>query len=175
MLFGNTETFALEAIIEPGPELAPFFGSNITGRFRLFFGGLEVGKFTEPCCVVRPLSEHLSSMCTSADRLWHKSLSGHTPEGWFHLLDDALYLVGVPKPPDTYHHLDFLTNVSEALNNVKGFLVAPPGEQLHALIQLPESPAIFHHVISRSEFCSVSSKFAAWVKEQESVLLQKSA
>src|SRR5438045_6875569 len=118
MLIGNPESFALEAIIEPGPELPSFFGSNVTGRFRLFIGGLEIGKFAEPCCVLRTLSQHLVVMCASASALWHESLAGKTPEVWFKLINDALYITGVPKPPDAYYRLDFLTNVSEALNNV---------------------------------------------------------
>jgi hypothetical protein len=175
MLFGNLESFALEAITEPGPELPSFFGSNVTGRFRLFIGGLEVGKFAEPGCVLRPLSQHLVAKCAGATALWHESLAGETPDAWFKLLDDALYIIGTPEPPDAYYRMDFLTNVSEALNNVKGFLVAPPGEALQALLQLPESEAVHHKVIPLREFCAVSSQFAAWVGQQEHELLQGSA
>jgi hypothetical protein len=175
MLFGNLETFALEAIIEPGPALPAIVGRNVTGRFRLFFGGLEVGKFEEPCCLLRPLSQHLVAKCASANALWHESLADKTPNAWFSLLDDALYFVGTPAPPDDYHRLDFLTNVSEVLNNVKGFLVGPPGDALHALLQLPESEAVHHKVIALHEFCAVSSEFAAWVREKEHELLQGSA
>lgn len=175
MFFGNSETFALEAIIEPGPEFPPFFGNNIAGRFRLFFGGLEVGDFAEPCCWLKPLSETLVVKCASASALWHESLAGKSPDDWFKLLDDALYIIGLPETPEAYCRMDFLTNDSEALNNVKGFLVAPPGKQLHALLQLPESEAIHHHVIPLHEFCAVSAQFAAWVSEREHELLQGSA
>jgi len=175
MLFGNLETYAVEAVIEPDPELPSFFGSNVTGRFRLFFGGLEVGKFAEPCCILGTLSQHLVDKCAGANALWHESLAGQTPDAWFRLLDDALYTLGTPEPPDAYNHLDFLTNVSEALNNVKGFLVAPPGEALHALLQLPESEAVHHKVIPLREFCAVSSQFAAWIRTQEHELLRDKA
>jgi hypothetical protein len=171
MLFGKHGTFAIEAIIEPGPEFSPFLGNNITGRFRLFFGGLEVGKFDEPCCVIRQLSDHLVDKCESASTLWHESLADRSPDVWFKLLNDSLYLIGAPEPADEYYRMDFLTNVSEALNNVKGFLVAPPGEPLHTLIQLSNSETVHHHIIPIGEFCSVSAKFAAWVKEREDELL----
>jgi len=175
MLFGDPAAFAVEAIIEPGPEFPAFFGSNITGRFRLFVAGLEVGEFAEPSCVLRPLSQHLVVKCASARSLWHESLAGKTPAGWFKLLNESLYLVGFPEPTDAYHRMDFLTNVSEALNNVKGFLVSPPGAPLHALIQLPESEAVHHHVIPLGEFCSAAGQFAAWLAEKELELLQRGA
>lgn len=172
MLFGKSETFALEAIVEPGPDFPPYCGGNIAGRFRLFFGGLEVGKFSEPCCWLRPLSQHLAVKCASATALWHNSLAGKHPEVWFQLLDDALYLIGEPEPPHAYHRMDFLTNVSEALDGVKGFLVGPPGESLQVMLRLQESNAIHHHVISPREFCAVATRFAMWIGEEEQRFLK---
>jgi hypothetical protein len=172
MLFGDPSTFAIEAIIEPGSALAPVFGRNVAGRFRLFFGGLEVGRFAEPGCVIRPLSEHLEDKCTNAAGLWHSSLTGKSPQAWFKLLNDALYISGIPAPPDAFHRMDFLTNVSEAFNNVKGFLFAPVGEELHALLQLPEAATVHHKVIRLSEFRAANSGFAAWVNAMEQELLQ---
>lgn len=167
MLFGNPDTFALEAVVEPGPDFPSFLGPNVTGRFRLFFARLEVGLFSEPCCVLRTLSEHLMDKCASSNALWHPSLAGKTPDAWFKLLDDALYRVGPPEQQDAYHCMDFLTNVSEALNNVKGFLLAPPGRTLHALLQLPGSDVVHHKTVPLPEFCAVSSQFSSWLGEQE--------
>jgi hypothetical protein len=174
MLFGDPAVFAIEAIIEPGPEFSTFFGNNITGRLRLFFGGLEVGDFTEPSCVLRPLSQHLVVQSAIAHALWHESLVGESPATWFKILNDSLYLNGLPKPNDAYRSMDFLTNVSEALDNVKGFLVVPPNGPMQALIQLPDSEVVHQHAIPLSKFCAVSSQFAAWIAEQENQILQDS-
>jgi len=170
MLFGDPKFFSVEAILEPGPEYSASLGKNVTGRFRLFFNGLEVGKFAEPCCVLRPLSEHLITRCSIANSLWHDSLEGKSPNEWFAVLNDALYLTEGLSFPKEYPLLDFLTNVSEGLNNVKGFAVAPPGKPLNVLLQLPESEVIHHHEIPLNIFCSVSAQFASWIHDQEQQL-----
>jgi hypothetical protein len=94
-------------------------------------------------------------------------LEGGLPDFWFRLLNESLYLTGFPKPEDAYHRMDFLTNASEALNSVKGFLVSPVDEPLHALLQFSCSEVIHHYIIPRSDFCSVSTQFATWVTQQE--------
>lgn len=175
MKFGNTESFVLDAIIEPGPEYPPTFGSNIAGRARLVFGDHVVGDFEEPCCVLGPLSEHLVELCSNANSLWHESLEGRTPSDQFKLLNNALFVDEEPETPNAYNHLIFLTNVSEIFDGVKGFLLGPPGEPLRALLCIGESEEVHCHLIPRGDFCSVSAQFALWVKEQEYELLQHEA
>jgi hypothetical protein len=175
VIFGDPSTFAIEAITEPGPEFSATVGRNITGRFRFILGELEVGNFNEPNCVLRSVSQHLVVLCASAASLWHSSLAGKSAIGWFNLLNESIYLSGEPEPNDAYHRMNFLTNESEALNNVKGFLVSPPDEPLHVLLKLPNSEVVHHRVLTQGRFCSVSSQFAAWVAAQEHELLRGGA
>jgi hypothetical protein len=171
MIFGNRESYALEAIIEPGPEYPPYFGKNVTGRVRLFIDGYEVGDFSEPCCVIRALSDHLAELCSGTDELWHESLAGHLPESRFKHLDKALFLNETAQTPSEYDSMIFLTNILETFDDVKGFLVGPPGQPLQALLQFGDSANVQCLSISRAEFCSVAAQFSLWLKEQESELL----
>lgn len=171
MIFGNPESYALEAIIEPGPEYPPYFDNNVTGRVRLFIGGYEVGDFSEPCCVIRPLSDHLAELCSGTDGLWHESLTAHLPESQFKLLDEALFLDETAQGPSAYDSMIFLTNILETFDDVKGFLVGPPGQPLQALLQFGDSACVQCLPISHAEFCSVAAQFSLWLKEQEDELL----
>jgi hypothetical protein len=171
MIFGSRASYALEAIIEAGPEYPPYFGSNVTGRVRLFIGGYEIGNFSEPCCVIRSLSEHLAELGSRTDELWHESLDGHIPESQFKILDEALFLDETAQASSEYDSMIFLTNVLETFDDVKGFLVGPPGQPLQALLQSGDSANVQCLSISRAEFCSVATQFSLWLKEQENELL----
>ena len=167
MIFGNSSSFAIEAVVEPGPEYPPSFGRNVAGRMRLFVGGVGVGDFSEPCCIPRHLSEHLTELCETSRKLWHSSLSGAAPEKQFQMLDEALFLGGGKPELEDCHETVFLTNVSEAFDPVKGFVLSPSPDEIVLLLRLDEDGPFIHRNIPFAEFSGVAAAFAHWVKEQE--------
>lgn len=171
MIFGNPSNFAVEAVVEPGPEYPPSFGRNVAGRMRLIVGGVSVGDISEPSCIPRHLSEHLTELCTTSRTLWHSSLSGATPEKQFQMLDEALFLGGGKPELEGCHETIFLTNVSEAFDPVKGFVLSPSPDEIVLLLRLEEGGPLIHRKIPYAEFSGVTAAFAHWVTEQERTLL----
>ena len=175
MIFGNPLNFAVEALVEPGPEYPPSFGSNVAGRFRVLVGGINVGDIGEPSCIPRALSEHLSELCATSSKLWHSSLSGVSPERQFQLLDQALFLGGGNPELEECQQTIFLTNVSEAFDPVKGFVLSPSPDEIVLLLRLEEGSPLICRNIQYAEFSSVTAAFAHWVAEQERALLNGAA
>ena len=171
MIFGDPLNFAVEALVEPGPEFPPSFGGNVAGRMRLLVGGVSVGDISEPSCVPRVLSEHLTEICATAHTLWHPSLAGIPPEGQFQMLDEALFLGGGNPELVQCNQTSFLTNVSEAFDPIKGFALSPSPNEILVLLRLDEGGPFVHRNIPYIEFCSVAAAFAHWVGEQERTLL----
>lgn len=175
MIFGNPLSFAVEAIVEPGPEFSPVFGANVAGRMRVLVGGTAVGDIEKPSCVPRALSEHLVQLCATAGALWHPLLAGIAPEEQFKMLDEALFLGGGNPELEQCHDLVFLTNVSEAFDPVKGFVLAPSSGEMVLLVKLNIDSPLIHRAITQTEFCEATAAFANWVNEQEHELLNESA
>jgi hypothetical protein len=173
MIFGAPSDFAIEAALEPGPDLPNIVGSNVAGRMRLFIGGRAVGNFDEPACVLRAVSEHLVTFSAAAHSLWHPTLNGLQPMGQFSVLNEALFLGCDEEPPEEYARCGFLTNISEAFDGVKGFLLFPGNGLFVTLIE--QGQVFSHHTIPYTGFCTVAARFALWVREQELALLGKSA
>ena len=175
MIFGNPLSFAVEAIVEPGPEFPPTFGRNVAGRMRLFVGGASVGDILEPCCVPRALSDHLLELCGFVDKLWHPLLAGATPEEQFRLLDSALFLGGGNPDLEECYEMSFITNVDEAFDPIKGFALSPSPDEIILLVRLDEGSPLIHCAIPFVEFSGVATSFAHWLAEQEGALLNGSA
>lgn len=173
MIFGNPLNFAVEALVEPGPQFPPSFGGNVAGRMRLLVGGVSVGDISEPSCVPRGLSEHLTELCAAAHTLWHPSFAGVQPEELFQMLDEAMFLGDGEPELKECHGTIFLTNVSEAFDQIKGFALSPSPNEILVLLRLGEGGPFVHHNIPYTEFCSVSAAFARWIGEQERTLLNR--
>jgi hypothetical protein len=172
MLFGAPETFAVEAMVEPGPEYPPTVGRNVAGRVRLFMQGHPVGNFATPSVVLRSVSEHLVTLCSVSSSLWHSSLTGLAPQEQFARLDAALYAGSYESPPKAFSLCTFLTNVSEAFDPIKSFLVCPPTGNAVALVQLEPGTPVCSFEFPVREFCSAASRFASWLQSQEHALLR---
>lgn len=170
MIFGNPLSFAVEAVVEPGPEFPPSFGGNVAGRIRLVIGGVSVGDISEPSCVPRALSDHLIALCATTRMLWHPLLAGIRPEEQFPMLNEALLLGGGSPELEECHETIFLTNVSEAFDPVKGFVLSPSPGEMVILLKLDEGGPLVCQVIPYAEFCGVTAAFAHWVDEQERAL-----
>ncbi len=167
MLFGHPTGLAIEAI--PGPEagLPRFVGSSLAGRMQIHLGGHVVGDFDEPCCVFRPLAEHLTKICTYSGTLWHKSLEGLSPPEMFGTLDRACFEGQDELYPAAFDLMGFLTNVSECFDDTKGFVVSPRPGVLLTLVQTLQDETFFASEISVADWCSASTSFAAWLFNEE--------
>jgi hypothetical protein len=69
------------------------------------------------------------------------------------------------------HETVFLTNVSEAFDPVKGFVLSPSPDEIVLLLRLEEGGPFIHCKIPYAEFSEVTVGFAQWVTEQERTLL----
>ena len=167
MLFGDSSSFAVEAIPGPAAGLPRFVGSSLAGRVQIHVGGQLLGDFTEPRCVFGPLAQHLTTLCASSAAFWHESLDGLAPPAIFEMLDRALFQ-GQDEPyPPVFDLMGFLTNVSECFDNVKGFVAAPRAGILLVLAQLQPSGRLISHEIAVAQWAAASASFAAWLHEQE--------
>ena len=172
MLFGDPCRFAVEAMVEPGPDYSSVLGSNVMGRMCLRVEGSVLGNLAEPCCVMATLSRHLVTICASSAGLWHPSLAGLTPEGQFDALDRALFSDDVSSPLESMSLCIFLTNVSEAFDPVKGFAIRmPASDRIRLLVRLSESDEITHWDVLQHDFCAAAGSFATWVQTLERELL----
>jgi len=166
VIFGNSETFAIEAILEPGPEFASVVGNNVAGRIRLIFSGKHFGNFDEPCCVFGGISDHLSSLTADNARLWHPSLAHLQPEQQFQLLNELFY-IGSHSDSNVRQALEdccFLTNVSEAFDGVKGFALCEYKERFTFILESQDTSNISSFSLSSSEFVGTCASFASWVQ-----------
>jgi hypothetical protein len=162
MIFGSQSTFAVEVAREPDGD----FGRDVTGRIRVFLGGFPVGDFSESGCALGPLSDHLLELASRSGAMWHPSLESLTPREQFELLDSALFIGDVEEVPAEYHLTGFLTNVSEAFDGIKAFLISPESDRFVALVQEFESGTFVSQSIAHTEFAGVADQFARWVKEE---------
>lgn len=170
MLFGSRNTMALEAIVEPSGDFAPTLGANVVGRLRLFICGKEFGDFDEPSCVLRSVAEHLIEFGDTKKLLWHQAFVGKNAAQRFQLLDDALFRAAKLALPAKISDTVFLTNVSEAFDPLKSFLLSPPGGNIQVLLRGTASATVQDFEISPEDFFLVANKFMNWLKEQESKL-----
>lgn len=175
MVIGNPESYAVEALVEPGPEFPPVAGNNVAGRMRLLVRGAIVGDIKEPSCIPRVLSEHLLEVCGRVGSLWHPLLADRSPEQQFEILDKALFLGGGAPQLEKCHAMVFLTNVSEAFDSVKGFVLSRSGVEFEVLLRLEDGGPVLHRIVPRAEFSGVAVAFDDWVNEQERRLLYGSA
>ena len=85
MLFGETTTFAIEAISEPG-LVAP---STVWGRMRIWCQAVSLGDFSEAHCVMP--SGHVDQLRSNISSCWYEEFYGLSDEQLFDELDRLLY------------------------------------------------------------------------------------
>lgn len=182
MLFGDSETFRIEAMVEPGPELPAIRGKAVFGRVRVWLSGLPVGNFDEPCCSLGPIAQHLLDHSKNVGKCWDDSLDGLSPSDIFVRLDHLLFAFdlrtdslvdpdSVPDAPEGLKCSGFLTNASEAFDGWKGFLLSPPGEDLLILIKPHSHPEILDFWVPSSAYTEATSRFSYWLDGKRSELM----
>jgi hypothetical protein len=167
MLFGDPRSFAVEVV--PGPEagLPRFVGRSLAGRMKVHLGSQAIGDFHEPCCVLGPAANHLIEIGQRSIDWWHESLCGLQEEEIFHKLNRACYLGQDDPYPPVFGEMNFLTNVSECFDRVKGFALRPDPGVLLLLVQVDSVPPILFHRVSMADWVSVSSAFLSWLVAEE--------
>lgn len=78
-----------------------------------------------------------------------------------------------PSAGSALYNTNFLTNISEAFDSTKSFIVCNQDDQIQILVESPYG--FFHTELPRSEFISLSENFYCWVKSQEHRLIGKDA
>lgn len=113
-------------------------------------------------------------LASSSAGLWHPLLEPLTPEQRFSALNDLVYETSISAHPgalSTLSNTNFLTNISEAFDSTKSFILCSQDDQIQILIEGP--CGFFHAELPRSEFVSLSEGFSNWVKSQEHRLIGK--
>ena len=192
MIFGNPEVFAIEAILEPGPDYECVCSNNIAGRIRVWMCGHSVGRFDEPACWLGPPCHDLAKMARSLDQLWHGSLDDLSPDEIFDRLDylyfgahrgrcltddedwdDEAWNRAASESGD-FGRFVFLIHFSEAFDGWKAFLVFPPDADLMALVFRHGSPDVLSFQFSAESFREAVHDFGCWVEQEERRLLTQS-
>ena len=121
MKFGNPETFAVEAIVQP-------IGRHIGfGQIRVLVGDLELGDFSiEHCSLHHPI-EDLERLVNEAPLQWDVTFEGLTEIQIYELLNNALFMDAgqseeqVATDSCRYRRFSLLTNSSEHFDGFKVF------------------------------------------------------
>lgn len=187
MFFGDLQLFAVEAILEPGPEYGPVSGNNIAGRIRIWMSGQAIGDFDNPHCWLGPPYEHLAEKANSLDELWDASFNGLGPETIFDRLNLLLFganrhdSIGGERDDETWDSFAleargfdryiFLLHSSEAFDDWKAFLVHPPGGELVALVLSGRSPDVTAYRFPVEVFRQVVRDLGKWIEMEKGRLL----
>lgn len=87
MIFGTIDTFAIEAITEPG-LIAP---SAVWGRMRVWCQAVCIGDLSNEYCALYSSYKGFSHLVKNIDSLWDSEFDGMSDEAILHLLDGRLY------------------------------------------------------------------------------------
>lgn len=122
MIFGTTDAFAIEAIIEP-ELVAP---SAVWGRMRIWCEDVCIGDISNEYCALYSSRKGFSHLIKSLESLWDSEFDGLADEAILDLLDDRLYGARGSIPVDDtrtseecqrdsarYGKFNFLTNWGE--------------------------------------------------------------
>lgn len=141
MLFGDTTTFAIEAISEAG-LVAP---SAVWGRLRIWCQGVSLGDFSEAHCGLP--SGQFDELRSNIPSCWYDEFDGLSDEQLFDALDRILYGYShgvevadgradeqLMLDSNRYVRFEFLTNWGEMFDRSgKSFIFSPDGKTVKIL------------------------------------------
>jgi hypothetical protein len=187
MIFGNPRSFAIEAMVEPGPDHPPVWGRNVAGRLCVWIGGHRIGRLQEPACWLRAPCDHLLAMCDRLQTLWEASFDGLSADEIFDRLDCLCFAAHRGQPLDEnwtrnesaqvaeeargYDRFVFLLHSSEAFDGWKAFLIQPTSETLRVLFAQEPQRAVETNDFTVAVFRDAVAAFASWLAAQERLLL----
>lgn len=187
MIFGDPQHFAVEAIVEPGPDFPPVWGRNIAGRLCVWIGGHRIGRIDEPSCWLRALCDHLLEMRDRLQTLWEPSFDGLSADEIFDHLDYLNFAAHRGQPLEEnwtrdkwaevkeeargYGRFVFLLHSSEAFDGWKAFLIRPTSETLRVLVAEDPQECVESSVFPVAAYQDAVGAFASWLAAQERLLL----
>jgi hypothetical protein len=163
MVFGDRNSFAIEAEVEP--SLVP--PSAVWGRICVWCAGEALGRCDEgmnslygSMCAVRWMRDNL-------DRLWDEPLRGLDDAAAFELLEGVSFFMDGKDRVEfrRYDKFDFLVNWCESFDGWHGFVICPPGEAVTILFRRPDRSRASVRV-PRAEFVAAADGFVRWFEAQ---------
>lgn len=164
MQFGNPATFAIDCVHEPIPNDKGW----VFGRMCVWAGGLRLGNFEEPACMLDVTARHLEHVLQRLVELDEPEFVDLTDVELYELLDRAIYLDDDRGPGDVaadaakYSKFDFLTNGGESFDRFKSFLALSNGQVLLLFSELSAEPVAVR--VDRHSFVAEITSFLSWLE-----------
>lgn len=179
-IFGNTFTFAIEAMIEP--HLVP--PSIPWGRMRIWCQGTPLGNIEDEHCGLDHSFDCLNQIATQIDSYWLDEFTSMTPRQIIDLLDARLFgwcgdeeledersIEEIRLDADRYGRFSFLTNWGEQFDAIqKPFILCPPTGAVHIISRGFDPECNYTLLTTREDFCSAVHSSNAWFHEQRHAL-----
>jgi hypothetical protein len=164
MLFGSTDDFAIEAMLEP--NLKP--GSAAWGRARIWCQGTELGDYSREYCTLGVLSERIRKLEGELDQLWSPELAQLSDLELINKLDGILYGYHGDVPVEDEYvdgrpwwKFNLLTNSGEMFDGIgKTFIFGPPGDAVFILHR--QGTAIRRLTTTRAAVRAAAKAFTQW-------------
>jgi hypothetical protein len=165
MIFGSTDDFAIEAMVEPG--LKP--PSAVWGRMRVWVQGVSIGDFDREHCTLGAAESRFRRLLEELDSLWLEEFSTLSGLELMNKLDTALY--GFPVEDETidpapFRKFNFLTNWCESFDRGgKSFIFCKPDGSAFVLNRelFPDGKKL---VTTRDSLRRAIVPFVAWAKAE---------
>ncbi len=172
MLFGSTDTFAIEAMTEPDLR-AP---SAVWGRMRVWCAGKEIGDFSEEHCGLSVAYEAFKTLEQALSSLWTDEFEHLTDVGLWNVLDGELFgYHGDVELDDSrtveecreawsrFGQFSFLTNWGEQFDrDGKSFIVCRPDGTVRVLNRVLAKPPDLSCETPLAEVLGAIRQFISW-------------
>lgn len=172
-IFGARNEFAIEIAVDAGAVLSPRLVNQVLGRARVWCAGHELGIFDEPLCWIGPVVGEFERVLAGIEKRYDERFDSLTPEERFTLLDRIEFdpeNESLPDPEPLGFVAHFLTNCSEAFDDVKAFLVIDAADEVEILWQRWLSDVrqpIRSTTLPIATFRDVVNQFIAWYGREE--------
>ncbi|TVO52664.1 hypothetical protein FHP91_17160 [Denitromonas halophila] len=164
MRFGNTSTFAIDCVHEAIPNERGW----VFGRMCIWAGGLQLGDFEEPSCMLNVTGGHLEGVMGRLQALEEPSFEDLTHAQLYELLDRAIYCdddrtpAQVAADAERYFKFDLLTNGGESFDRFKSFIAIANGQVRILFTELSSEPVGV--CVDLAEFVATVTAFLGWLK-----------
>lgn len=166
MRFGNISTFAIDCVRESHPNGQEW----VFGRMRIWVGGLQLGDFDEPSCMLNVTGGHLEGVMGRLQALGEPSFEDLTDRQMYELLDRAIYCdddrksAQVAADTERYFKHDFLTNGGESFDRFKSFIATAGGQVRIVFAECSSGPVGGRLEIA--DFVATVNEFLGWLKQE---------
>lgn len=180
MLFGSTDTFAIEAVTEPSWCLPP----AVWGSMRVWCQGVELGDFAERHCALILAYDGFKLLAHNLPSLWLPQFDGLSDEALYDHIDAVLYgkqgateleELRTPEQWDADHtvygQFNFLTNWGEQFDRAgKPFIVCRQGAPVRILNRLTPESAVHSLEAPAADVARAIGDFDAWFEAESTRL-----